>query len=439
MARLKFLVLLLVATMVVTACGGGGGAAQPTAATSGGAPTEAPGSTAAAPEPTAAPEATAAPAAEATAAPAAEATAPAAEATAAPAAEATAAPAAELEVDKSKLSQTLNLYNWADYIEPAVLEDFEKEYGVKVAVDVFDSNEDMIGKVRPGNSGYDIVFPSDYAVDIMARENLLAKLDKSMLPNLKNIKPDLLDLYYDKGNVYSIPYNTGLTGLAYDKTQFDTTPDSWGVVFDPAQSEQLKGQFSMLDDAREVPGAAMKYLGKSLNGTDSADLAKVEEILKAQKASPKLSGYDSSNYGRQLASGQVVIAHAYNNAALQARMGLEGDEGFPGNPNVGFFIPKEGGTIWQDNMCILADSPNAYTAHVFINYMMRPDVAAKNEEYVLGLTPNAEAEKLLSPELQELFKEGFAPDAETLKRVEWIERNDKTSAYDELWTRVKGE
>ena len=433
MARLKFLALLLVAMMLVTACGGGGTTAQPTSAPSGSAPTNAP----AAAEPTAAPAEPTAAAAEPTAAPA-EPTAAAAEPTAA-SAEATTAPAEAMEVDKSKLSATLNLYNWADYIDPAVLEDFEAEYGVKVTVDVFDSNEDMIGKVRPGNSGYDIVFPSDYAVDIMARENLLAELDKAMLPNLKNIKPDLLDLYYDKGNVYSIPYNTGLTGLAYDKSQFDTPPDSWGVVFDPAMSEQLKGQFSMLDDAREVPGAAMKYIGKSLNGTDEADLAKVEEILKAQKASSKLSGYDSSNYSRQLSSGQVVIAHAYNNGALQARMGLEGDEGYPGNPNIGFFIPKEGGTIWQDNLCILADSPNAYTAHVFIDYMMRPEVAAKNEEYVLGLTPNAEAEKLLPAELQELFKEGFAPDAETLKRVEWIERNDKTSAYDDLWTRVKGE
>jgi spermidine/putrescine transport system substrate-binding protein len=435
MARFRSLILLLVAMVLVTACGGGGTTAQPTSAPAANAPTNAP----AAAEATAAPaEATAAPA-EATAAPAEATAAPTAEATAAPAAEATAAPAEALEVDKSKLSKTLNLYNWADYIDPGVLEDFEAEYGVKVTVDVFDSNEDMIGKVRPGNSGYDIVFPSDYAVDIMARENLLAKLDKAMLPNLKNIKPDLLNLYYDKGNVYSMPYNTGLTGLAYDKTQFDTPPDSWGIVFDPAMSEKLKGQFSMLDDPREVPGAAMKYIGKSLNGTDAADLAKIEEILKAQKASPKLSGYDSSNYGRQLASGQVVIAHAYNNGALQARMGLEGDEGFPGNPNIGFFIPKEGGTIWQDNMCIMADSPNAYTAHVFINYMMRPEVAAKNEEYVLGLTPNAEAEKLLPADLQELFKEGFAPDAETLKRVEWIERNDKTSAYAELWTRVKGE
>jgi spermidine/putrescine transport system substrate-binding protein len=344
-----------------------------------------------------------------------------------------------VEIDKSKLAKELHLFNWADYIDPTIQEDFEKEFGVKVVVDVFDSNEDMIGKVRPGNSGYDIVFPSDYAVDIMARENLLAKLDKALLPNLKNIKPDLLNLYYDKGNVYSAPYNTGTTGLAYDKTKFPTPPDSWGVVFDPAQAEKFKGQFSMLDDAREVPGAAMKYIGKSLNGTDPADLAKVEQILIAQK--PLIAGYDSSNYSRNLASGQIVIAHAYNNGALQARMGLEGDDGYPGNPNIGFFIPKEGGTIWQDNMCILAGIPeaNAYTAHVFIDYMMRPDVAAKNEQYILGLTPNAEAEKLLPADLQELFKEGFAPDEETLKRLEWIERNDKTSAYDDLWTKVKGQ
>ncbi len=108
------------------------------------------------------------------------------------------------------------LYNWADYIDPAVLEGFEQEYGVKVIADVYDSNEDMIGKVRPGGSGYDIVIPSDYAVDIMARERLLAPLDKSLLPNFKNMKPDLLDLYYDKGNTVSVPYNTGTTGLAYD-------------------------------------------------------------------------------------------------------------------------------------------------------------------------------------------------------------------------------
>jgi spermidine/putrescine transport system substrate-binding protein len=295
----------------------------------------------------------------------------------------------------------------------------------------------MIAKVRPGHSGYDIVVPSDYAVDIMARDKLLAPLDKSLLPNLSHINTGLLDLYYDKGNVYSVPYNTGLTGIGYDKTKFPTPPDSWGVLFDPQQAEKIKGQFTMLDDPREVPGAALKYIGKSLNDTDAADLKQIEELLKAQK--PFVSAYDTDNAGRKLASGESIIAHVYSNAALQARMGLVGDEGYAGNPNIGFFIPKEGGTIWQDNLAILADSPNQYTAHVLINYLMQPEVAAKNEQFILGLTPNVDAEKLLPADLQELFKEGFAPDAETLKRLEWIEKTDKTVAIDDVWTAVKGE
>lgn len=132
-----------------------------------------------------------------------------------------------------------------------------------------------------------------------------------------------------------------------------------------------------------------------------------------------------------------MLAHAYNNGALQARTGIEGD--YSGNPDIGFVIPKEGGTIWQDNMCILVDSPNSYTSHVFVNYLLRPDVAAKNNEFILGLTPNAEAEKLLPAELQELYKEGFGPSEDTYKRLEWIERNDKTVAFTDLWTAVKGE
>src|SRR5262249_23103143 len=387
-------------------------AAQPTAAP---APTEAPQPTAA-PAPTEAPHPTAAPAPTA-------------------AAEPTAAPAAELQVDKSKLSKELHFYNWTDYIDPEILTDFEKEYGVKVIMDLYDANEDMIAKVRPGNSGYDIVVPSDYAVDTMAREKLLAPLDKSLLPNLQNIKKQNLDLYYDKGNAYSVPYFFGISGLAYNKSKITTPTDSWAALFDPAQIEKYKGEFSMLDDQRETPGAALKYIGKSLNDTDPADLKKVTEILKAQK--PFLAAYNSSDVNRKLASGEYVIAHCWSGAALQARNGL-GQE-FSGNPDIVFVMPKEGGMIWQDNLAILADSPNKYTAHVFLNYLLGAEVGAKNTEYVGYLTPNAASEGKLSPEIQALYKEGFAPDDEMYKRLEWAVRNDKTSAFDELWTALKGE
>jgi spermidine/putrescine transport system substrate-binding protein len=420
------MVLLLVAMLVVTACGGS--AAQPTAAPSGGA-TNAP----AAEQPTAAPAPTAA--AEPTAAQP-EPTAPAAaEQPTAAAEQATAAPAAELQVDKSQLSQELHFYNWTDYIDPEILADFEKEYGVKVIMDLYDANEDMIAKVRPGSSGYDIVVPSDYAVATMIDEKLLAPLDKAMLPNIANLKPQNLDLYYDKGNQYSMPYFFSVTGIAYNRSKFPTPPDSWAVLFDPAQIEQYKGEFSMLDDARETPGAALKYLGKSLNDTDPAALQQAADLLKAQK--PFLAAYNSSDVNRKLASGEYVIAHAWGGTAMQARNGL-GEE-FSGNPDIAFVLPKEGGMIWQDNLAILADSPNKYTAHVFINYMLRPDIAARNAEWSGYLTPNAQAEPLLSSEIQELYKEGFAPDEEMYKRVEWAVRNDKTAAFDELWTALKGE
>jgi spermidine/putrescine transport system substrate-binding protein len=439
MARLRLMALLLIAMLVITACGGSSSTAQPTAAPAGGA-TNAPAAEqpTAAPAPSAAPAPTAASAAEEPTAAAEEPTAAAEQPTAppAPAAEqATAAPAAELEVDKSKLSAELHFYNWTDYIDPDILTAFEQEYGVKVIMDLYDANEDMIAKVRSGNSGYDIVVPSDYAVDTMIQEKLLAPIDKALLPNLANLKKQNLDLYYDKGNTYSVPYFFGISGLAYNKSKITTAPDSWSALFDPAQIEKYKGEFSMLDDQRETPGAALKYIGKSLNDTDPAALKQVEDILKAQK--PFLAAYNSSDVNRKLASGEYVIAHCWSGAALQARNGLGSD--FEGNPDIVFVMPKEGGMIWQDNLAILADSPNSYTAHVFINYLLGAEVAAKNTEYVGYLTPNAAGEAQLSPEIQALYKEGFAPDEEMYKRLEWAVRNDKTTVFDELWTKLKGE
>ena len=416
MARLRLLVIMLVVLLVATACGGAASTAQPTAAPASG-DTSAPATSAPAP--------TAAPAPEPTAAPAAD----------QPTAASQPAAAAELQVDKSKLSKELHIYNWADYLDPQVLKDFEQEYGVKVTMEVYDNNEDMIAKIRPGNSGYDVVFPSDYAVEIMWRDKLIDPLDKSLLPNAVHMDKSNMDLYYDKGNAYSMPYNFGTTGLAYVKSKFASPIDSWASVFDAAQLEPNKGLVSMLDDEREAPGAALHFLGKSMNDTDAADLKAAEDLLKTQKAF--ISGYDSSNVSRRLASGEIIAGQIYNNNALQARLGIEGD--YSGNPDIMFVIPKEGGTVWQDNMCIVADSPNKYTAHVFINYLMRPEIGAKNAAFNLGVPPNADAAKLLDPKVQELFKEGFAPDAETMKRLEWIVRNDKTVAFTDLWTAVKGE
>ncbi|WP_298818445.1 polyamine ABC transporter substrate-binding protein [Chloroflexus sp.] len=338
-------------------------------------------------------------------------------------------------VDRSRLARELYFYNWSDYIDPAILEQFEAEYGVRVIVDTYDSNEDMLAKIRAGNSGYDIVVPTDYAVQIMIAEGLAAPLDKSLLTNLVHLDPNLLDQYFDKGNVYSIPYMYGITGIAYNTKFFPDGIDSWAAIFEPEQIAEFRGKISMLDDARETPGAALRYIGQSLNSTDPAALERVKEILLAQK--PYLAAYNSSDVNRKLASEEYVLAHSWSGSAMQARNGL-GDE-FSGNPDIAFVIPKEGGMIWMDNLMILKDSPNAYTAHVFMNFLMRPKVSAQNTEYIGYLTPNKDALDLLSDEIKELYQQGFAPDEEMYKRLEWAVRNEGTTAFDDLWTEIKGE
>jgi spermidine/putrescine transport system substrate-binding protein len=356
---------------------------------------------------------------------------------AAPAAtDATTAPAASSDgVDKTKLATELHVYNWTDYIDPALLTAFEAEYGVTVIVDNYDQNEDMIAKVQAGGSGYDIVVPSDYAVEIMWRAGLLQELDKSLLTNIVHNEPTLLNKYFDEGNKYSLPYMYGITGIAYNKKTFPTAPDSWSTVFDVANAEKYQGQFSMLDDEREVPGSALRYLGFSLNETDPAAMQKVQEMLIAQK--PFLAAYNSRDVNRKLSSGEYVMAQAWSGQAMQARNGL-GEE-FAGNPDIGFVIPKEGGMIWMDNMVILKESPNAYTVQVFMNYLLDPSVAALNTEYIGYLTPNKDAIPLLDPAISALYAEGFSPDAEVMKRLEWAIRNESTAVFSDVWTAVKGE
>jgi spermidine/putrescine transport system substrate-binding protein len=338
-------------------------------------------------------------------------------------------------VDRSRLASELYFFNWGDYIDLETLAQFEAEYGVRVIYDTYDSNEDLIARVRVGNSGYDVVAPSDYAVQIMIEEELVQPLDKNLLDNLRYMSPDYMGAYFDPDNAYSVPYMLGLTGLAYDRSFFPAGVESWAEIFDLARLPAMKGRFSMLDDERETPGAALKFRGYSLNETDPAALQQAQELLIAQK--PFLAAFNSSDVNRRLASGEYVLAHTWSGTAMQARTGLDGE--FSGNPTIEFIVPQEGGTIWMDSLMILRDSPNAYTAHVLINFLMRPEIAAQNAGYVGYITPIPEAIPLLPQEVQELYAAGFAPNDELLKRLEWIERTEETAVFTDLWTIVKGE
>jgi spermidine/putrescine transport system substrate-binding protein len=332
--------------------------------------------------------------------------------------------------DKSKLAAELHMFNWSDYIDEEIFAQFEAECGVKVTQDIFTSNEDMIAKVQVGNSGYDLVIPSDYAVEMMAEAGLLAELDKANIPNIKNLNPQNMGMYFDPENKYSLPYQWGLTGLAYNTTAFpDGPPDSWAYLFDPELGCKNNGMVSMLDDEREVIGAALKYLGYSYNDTDPAHHDEAKKLLLGQKDC--LAGYNSDNFNQSLAAEETVLAHAFTGGTALARAE---------NPNIAFIIPKEGSSIWQDNISIPIDAPSKYTAEIFINYLLDPAIGAQMSNYTYFFTPNQAAEPLLDETYVNLLTEGnIKADDDTLSRLEWIKRDPNSTIFSDTWTAVKAQ
>jgi spermidine/putrescine-binding protein len=310
-------------------------------------------------------------------------------------------------------------------MDPEVLEEFEEEFGVKVTEDTFASNEEMLAKLQGGATGYDIVFPSDYMVDIMIEEGLLAEMDHENVPNIKNIDPLFADPPYDSGMEHCIPYMWGTTGLGYNQEVFDEPPESWGYVFDPAMVGDYAGQITMLDDVREAMGAALKYLGYSINTTDEDKLAEARDLLIQQKQ--MLYGYEAENYAPLISSDETVIAHGYNGYFLMTAMEDE---------RIWYTIPKEGATIWADNMCIPKSAPNKYTAEVFIDFILRPEISAKLVNYLWYPSPNGAAEEFIDAEI--LNDPAIYPPDDVMDRLEWIEDvGDATPLYERMWTEVK--
>jgi spermidine/putrescine transport system substrate-binding protein len=329
--------------------------------------------------------------------------------------------------DRSQLASQINFFNWGDYMDPDILTQFEEQCGVRVNQDIFSSNEDLIAKVQAGNSGYDLVVPSDYAVQIMVERGLLRALDRNNIPNISNLNPDLMGLFYDPNNEYSLPYQWGVTGIAYNTNAFDSTPDSWSHLIVAEQACENRGFASLLDDEREAVGAALKYLGYSYNDTDPAHHQEAQALLSSSKEC--LAGYNSDNYTQTLAGEEVVIAQAWSGGTAQARSE---------NEAIAFVIPKEGGAIWQDNMAIPFDAPNAYTAEIFINYLLDAKIGAQLSNYNYYFTPNQASELLLDEDYFAILTEGgMMIDDETYERLEWIERNDETIIFSDTWTAVK--
>jgi len=339
------------------------------------------------------------------------------------------APTPEAEVptpDAVEPASELQLFNWTEYIDPEIYTLFEEEYGIHVVENNFASNEELLAKLQGGTEGYDVIFPSDYTVSILIEEGMLAPLDHSLLSNLGNLGERFQNPPYDPGNVYCVPYQWGTTGFGYNSAEIEE-PQSWSVLFDPDPESAWYGRTTMLDDPREAFAAALIYLGYSVNTTDEAELEQARDLLIQAKAG--LLGYDSDQFEDLLAVGETLLAHGWNGDILM---------GQAENEDISYAVPQEGGVIWIDNMCIPGGTPpdRLLAAHLFIDFILRPEIGALVSEYTYYATPNAAAEAALGEEF--LSDPAVYPPEDLIGRLQYIEPlGEFESTYQRLWDEVK--
>ncbi|MGQ8873420.1 ABC transporter substrate-binding protein [Paenibacillus sp. TSA_86.1] len=318
---------------------------------------------------------------------------------------------------------TLTIYNWGDYIDPDLLKEFEEESGMKVIYQTFDSNEAMLTKIEQGGTTFDVAIPSEYAISKMKEENLLVPIDHSKLPNLKNIDPRFLNLNYDPDNQFSIPYFWGTVGIVYNPELVGgLTFDSWNDLWDP----RLKNQILLLDGAREVIGMGLNSLGYSLNDTNEDHL---------QAALKKLSTLTPNV--RAIVGDEIKMLLANEEAAVGLVWSGDASEIMDQNDKLDYKVPEEGSNLWFDSMVIPKTAKNVEGAHQFINFMLDPDHAARNAEYVGYSTPNAEAFKLLPEDISQ--DERFYPDETLTSKLEIYNNLGKKmlSHYNDLFLEFK--
>ncbi|WP_115718674.1 extracellular solute-binding protein [Gallaecimonas mangrovi] len=317
----------------------------------------------------------------------------------------------------------LNLYVWSEYIPQDVIDNFTKETGIEVNVTTYESNEAMFAKLKlTKGAGYDVVVPSTYYISMMSKDGLLKKLDKSQLPNLKNLDPNLLNKEYDPGNQYSVPYFWGSTAIGVNADDIDPkTIHSWKDLFDP----KYKGRLLLTDDVREVFQIGLTLNGYSANSTDPKQIEKAYETLKPLVANTQVFNSDAPRL--PYLSGDVDIGMIWNGEVYMANK--EGG-------HLAYIYPKEGAIFWVDSFAIPSHAEHTTAALKFINYMMRPEVAKECVEYVGYATPNL-AGKALLPDALKNSKVIF-PDKETVDKGQFqTDVGPAISIYEKYWTKLK--
>ena len=362
--------------------------------------------------------------------------APPAEPAAPPAEPAAAAPAA-VETDAEKV---LNVYNWSDYIDPTVIEDFQKETGITVKYDVFDSNEVLETKLLAGSTGYDIVVPSASFLERQIKAGVFQKLDRSKLPNLKNLDTEITArvALHDPGNEHSVNYLWGTSGVGYNEAKIkaampDAPVDSFAMFYDPKVVAKFKDcGVAILDAPSEVVGTVLIFLGREANSENPEDLAAAEKVLTSIR--PFVKYINSSKYIEDLANGEICLALGWSGDVLQAR-----DRAAEAGNDVvvKYLIPREGAVMFFDMLAIPADAKHVKNAHLFIDYLLRPDVAAKNTNFVNFANSNAASFSQVNEEIRN--DPGIYP-AEAIK-PKLVPDLAESSAFTRLltrsWTRFK--
>jgi len=321
----------------------------------------------------------------------------------------------------SQPERRFNLYIWSAYIDENTLHRFEKETGIKVRFDTYDSNEALLEKMQSGVGDYDLIVPSDYMVRILNHQELLEPLNYQKLPNFKNIAARFRNLPYDPNNAHSIPFLWGTTGIGYNKTKVTDPVDSWAILWNP----KYKDRILMLDDLRECFGAALKWKGHSLNTTAPAELEEAKNLLLQQK--PLVKTFSSSNFDEILLSGDVWLAHGWSGQLAKAK-----DQ----NKNIAYVVPKEGSTIWVDNLAMPKTARHKEEAYAFINFCLRPQVAAEITNYSGYATANQAANPYIKPSI--LNDPARYPDETTLAKCEFLkDLGDTSTLLDRYWTEIK--
>jgi len=366
----------------------------------------------------------------------AEAPKPATDAAAGAAAPAT-APAGAVDNGEEKI---LNVYNWSDYIDPTVLEDFTRETGIKVNYDVFDSNEVLETKLLAGSTGYDIVVPSASFMERQIKAGVFQKLDKSQLPNLKNLDPEITGrvALHDPGNEHAVNYLWGTSGVGYNVAKIkermaDAPVDSFAMFYDPKVVSKFKDcGVTLLDAPSEIVGTVLIWLGKDANSEKPEDLAAAEKVLMAIR--PYVKYVNSSKYIEDLANGEVCLSLGWSGDVLQSRdRAREAGKDI----EVKYLIPKEGAIMFFDMLAIPADAQHPKNAHLFIDYLLRPEVASKNSSFVNYANSNAASWPLVTEAVRN--DRGVYPSAEVKPKlvVDITESPQFTRLLTRTWTRFK--